>query len=62
MGGLHNASAMAASTQPPAGNDDLTALSRAYAAIINDARAQVAAGREPNAEALEARLRAARQA
>jgi hypothetical protein len=35
------------------------ALERAYTAIVNEARAQVAAGRDPNAAALEARLRAA---
>lgn len=35
------------------------ALERAYAAILNEARARIAAGRDPNAAALEARLRAA---
>ena len=34
-------------------------LDRAYAAIVAEARAQIAAGREPNAEALRARVRAA---
>jgi hypothetical protein len=33
------------------------ALSREYAAIINDARAAIAAGREPDVQALEARIR-----
>lgn len=35
------------------------ALTRAYAGIIAEARAHVAAAREPNAQALEARIRAA---
>jgi len=35
--------------------DDLT---RAYAAIVDEARAEIAAGRKPSAAALEARLRA----
>jgi len=34
-------------------------VTRAYAAIVNEARAQVAAGRDPNAQALAARIRAA---
>lgn len=34
-------------------------LTRAYSAIVNDARAQVAAGNEPDADALAARIRAA---
>jgi hypothetical protein len=52
---------MPASVQLPDNSDDetLAALTRAYAAIVDEARAQVAAGREPNFEALEARLRAA---
>jgi hypothetical protein len=37
----------------------IDALERAYTAIVNEARAHVAAGRDPNAPALEARLRAA---
>ena len=42
-------------TQPP--TDD--ALTGAYAAIIGEARAQVAAGREPDVEALQEHIRAA---
>jgi hypothetical protein len=38
--------------------DVLAALDRAYAAIVDDARAQVAAGREPALDTLEKRLRA----
>lgn len=41
------------------GDDKLAALTRAYSAIVNEARAQVAAGREPTLSALEKRLRAA---
>lgn len=40
---------------------ELDALTRAVTAIVNEARAHVAAGREPNAAALEARVRAAAQ-
>ncbi len=42
------------------GADDLAALHRAYAVILNEARAAIAAGREPPLAALEKRLRAAR--
>jgi hypothetical protein len=41
-----------------AGKENET-LEREHVAIINEARAQIAAGREPNAAGLEARLRAA---
>ncbi len=39
--------------------EGLAALRRAYSAIVDEARAQVAAGREPALEMLEKRLRAA---
>jgi hypothetical protein len=42
-----------------AGGGELDALERAYTAIVNEARAHIAAGRDPNEAALEARLRAA---
>ncbi|HEX4517960.1 MAG TPA: hypothetical protein VH063_00125 [Gaiellaceae bacterium] len=41
-------------------DDGLAALNRAYAAIVNEARAEVAAGREPAVGELEERVRAAR--
>jgi hypothetical protein len=40
-------------------DDDLETLGRAYASILNEARAQVAAGRAPDARALERRVREA---
>jgi hypothetical protein len=43
----------------PTGDDGLDALTRAYTAIVDEARARVAAGRDPHAKALEARIRAA---
>ncbi len=43
-----------------AAHDDFELLTRAYAAIVDDARADVAAGREPDARALEKRVRAVR--
>jgi hypothetical protein len=39
--------------------EDLEGLARAYAAVLADARADVAAGREPDARALTERVRAA---
>jgi hypothetical protein len=39
--------------------DGLDALTRAYGAIVDEARARVAAGQAPNLEALEARIRSA---
>ena len=41
-------------------DDDFDLLAREYAAIVDDARAAVAAGREPDARALEERVRAVR--
>jgi hypothetical protein len=40
-------------------SEDLDTLSRAYAAILEEARGHVAARRDPNAASLEARIRAA---
>jgi hypothetical protein len=45
------------STSEENDRDGLAALNRAYTAIVDEARAQVAAGREPSLDALEARLR-----
>ncbi len=41
------------------GGDELAALDRAYTKILDEARAQVAAGREPALDGLEQRVRAA---
>ena len=41
------------------GGDELAALDRAYTKILDEARAQVAAGREPTLDGLEQRVRAA---
>src|SRR5215217_920820 len=41
--------------------DGLDALRQAYAAIVDEARAEVATGREPDARALEARIRTVRK-
>jgi hypothetical protein len=40
-------------------HDDPRSLERAYAAVVADARAAIAAGREPDADALRSRIRAA---
>jgi hypothetical protein len=44
-----------------AGRDDKESLTRAYGAVVDAARAEVAAGREPDARALEERVRAVRR-
>jgi hypothetical protein len=58
---MRNAEGMAAVelSEGNSGDDGLDALTRAYSAIVAEARARVAAGRDPDAAALEARIRAA---